>query len=77
MTTLEIDDKLADLYQCDLDGDWTITLVDLVRECFNCCHAEVHPDGSVYIEEPQTGHYLDDEHRENLIEFLTDRGCFD
>ena len=75
-TASEIDDRIAELYRCEQDGDWTTSLVDHVRECFNCSHAEVHPDGSVYIEDPQTGHYLQADELKRLDAFFERCGLY-
>lgn len=41
-------------------------LVDAVKEWANCTFAEIDDDGDVWIEGPQTGHWLKDD---KLIEF--------
>jgi len=58
-------------YQQNLK-DYGVT-VDQVRECFNCASAEIDSAGDIWIEGPQTGHWLKDAELAQLVEFIEAR----
>lgn len=53
------------------DGEESIA--DAVTECFNCAEAEVKNDGSIWIANPQQGHWLTDDETSSFVGFMLDR----
>ncbi|MGO9474523.1 MAG: hypothetical protein ACLPWS_14170 [Rhodomicrobium sp.] len=44
-----------------------------IRVCFNCNFAEIDNDGEVWIEGPQTGHWLNEDQLQQLVKFKRER----
>jgi hypothetical protein len=57
------------------EGDSTIE--DAICERFNCREARVAADGSVYIADPQRGHWIDAESHADLVCWMLDRKMID
>jgi hypothetical protein len=45
-------------------------LVDLAKEWANCREARVDDHGDVWIEDPQTGHWLEDDDLLNFVDWV-------
>ncbi len=56
-------------------GHWEgdVTPDDLLAEFSNAKTASVDADGSLYIADPMTGHYLDDEAAARFVAWLEER----
>ena len=65
MKTEEIKKAMA-----GLDTEVKNQLIDAVINCFNCQEADMDSDGDIWIENPQRGHWLNDDEYESLIEFI-------
>ena len=48
--------------------------VDEIKRYYNCRHAYLDLDGDVWIEDPQSGHWLDADCLDELDEHLTSIG---
>lgn len=48
--------------------------VDDVKTCFNCTFAEIDSDGEIWIEGPQTGHWIREHEFESLVKFTEAHG---
>ena len=46
---------------------------DQVKECFNCEEAVIDEYGDIWIERPQSGHWLRDHEYESLVKFVEAR----
>ena len=47
--------------------------VDQVKECFNCGEAIIDDAGDIWIEQPQSGHWLREHEWETLAKFIEAR----
>ena len=68
-------ETLAQLHEAWVQGayDGTRSPDDFIREYENCRSAFLEPDGRVWIEGPQRGHYLEEDRLEELVLWLKDR----
>lgn len=63
------------MYDAVQRGEWEgRTPEELICEWTNCRHAELHENGSIYIEDPQSGHYLDEQHTADFVAFCRANG---
>ncbi|MTH62150.1 hypothetical protein [Paracoccus litorisediminis] len=68
MTATDAGKHILDLKKRYASNDVDIT--DLILEKFNCRIAAINDEGAVWIEDPQTGHWLDADRTAELIAFL-------
>jgi hypothetical protein len=48
-------------------------LESVIKTMWNCQYAEVNSDGNIWIEEPMPGHWLNDDHLIETVEWLKAR----
>lgn len=66
---------ISKMYHDYSDGLWEgETPEELLARWANCEHAEVHPDGSLYVEGPQNGHYLSDDKVDEFVAWMKAEG---
>lgn len=65
MTTVKY--RLQQLIEFETINDYSAE--ELVKEYFNCKEAIVDSDG-IWIENPQTGHYVDDDSLVNFLDWV-------
>ena len=62
--------QAADNWDAGPDG---YSLTDAVCECFNCHRADLTDDGNVWIDRPQSSHWLSTDELSTLIDWLAVR----
>ena len=66
---------LADIARAHAAGAWDgDSPEDLIRERYNCRRAELHDCGDIYIEDPQSGHYITEDDARDLVAWIRARG---
>lgn len=74
-TTKTVYDRLSDWAYAYKIGQWDgdTTPEEFLAEYKNVEHAEVHDDGTLYIEGPQDGQYLNAEDSAGFVKWLEER----